>query len=94
LSGSRGFEAPVYDEIGQTFRAAGLNAYLVHVLSATDLDAIAKAGSARARIAYYAQRLPGWISPCRLAGSCKGWRSSLADLLPLMLTRVASTTFS
>ncbi|AOF92355.1 dienelactone hydrolase family protein (plasmid) [Sinorhizobium sp. RAC02] len=62
LSGSRGFEAPVYDEIGQTFRAAGLNAYLVHVLSATDLDAIAKAGSARARIAYYAQRLPGWIS--------------------------------
>lgn len=50
LSGSKGFAAPVYDEIGQTFRAAGLNAYLVHVLSPTDLDAIATAGSARARI--------------------------------------------
>lgn len=62
LSGSRGFGAPVYDEIGQTFRAAGLNAYLVHVLSAADLDAIATAGSAWARIAYYAQRLTDWIS--------------------------------
>ncbi len=62
LSGSKGFGAPVYDEIGQTFRAAGMNAYLVHVLSAADLDAIATAGSARARIAYYAQRLPDWIS--------------------------------
>jgi dienelactone hydrolase len=62
LSGSRGFGASVYDEIGQTFQAAGLNAYLVHVLSAADLNAIATAGSARARIAYYAQRLPDWTS--------------------------------
>ncbi|WP_244563998.1 dienelactone hydrolase family protein [Ensifer aridi] len=62
LSGSKGFGAPVYDEIGQTLRAAGLNAYLVHVLSAADLDAIATAGNARARIAYYAQRLPDWTS--------------------------------
>ncbi|MGI2036318.1 alpha/beta hydrolase [Rhizobium panacihumi] len=52
----------MYDKIGQTFQAAGLNAYLVHVLSAADLDAIVTAGSARARIAYYAQRLPDWIS--------------------------------
>jgi len=62
LSGSKGFGAPVYDEIGQTFRAAGLNAYLVHVLSAADLDAIATASGARARIAYSAQRLPDWTS--------------------------------
>lgn len=62
LSGSKGFGAPVYGEIGQTFRAAGMNAYLVHVLSAADLDAITTAGSAGARIAYYAQRLPHWIS--------------------------------
>lgn len=62
LSGSKGFGAPVYGEIGQTFRAAGLNAYLVHVLSAGDIAAIATAGSARARIAYYAQRLPDWTS--------------------------------
>jgi dienelactone hydrolase len=62
LSGSKGFGAPVYDEIGQAFRAAGLNAYLVHVLSADDLDAIATASGARARMAYYAQRLPHWTS--------------------------------
>lgn len=65
LSGSKGFGAHAYDEIGETFRAAGMNAYLVHVLSAADLDAIATAGSARARIAYYAQRLPDWISAVR-----------------------------
>ncbi|UXS43053.1 alpha/beta hydrolase (plasmid) [Agrobacterium tumefaciens] len=62
LSGSKGFGAAVYDEIGQTFRAAGLNAYLVHALSADDLDAIATASGARARIVYYAQRLPDWTS--------------------------------
>jgi dienelactone hydrolase len=62
LSGSRGFGASVYDEIGWTFRAAGLNAYLVHAMSAADLDAIATAGSARARIAYSRQRLPDWTS--------------------------------
>lgn len=62
LSGSKGFEAPAYDEIGLNFRAAGLNAYLVHFLSAADLETIAKASGARARIAYYAQRLPDWTS--------------------------------
>ncbi|MFK4260007.1 dienelactone hydrolase family protein [Agrobacterium tumefaciens] len=62
LSGSKGFGAPAYGEIAQTFRAAGLNAYLVHVLSAADIDAIATAGSAQARVAYYAQRLPIWTS--------------------------------
>ncbi|UXT61273.1 alpha/beta hydrolase (plasmid) [Agrobacterium fabrum] len=62
LSGSKGFGASIYDEIGQTLRAAGLNAYLVHVLSADDLNAIATADNARVRIAYYGQRLPDWIS--------------------------------
>ena len=62
LSGSKGFGAPVYDEIGQTFQASGLNAYLVHVLSATDLNTIATANGAHGRIAYYAQRLPDWAS--------------------------------
>lgn len=73
LSGSKGFGAPVYDEIGQTFRAAGLNSYLVHVLSAADLDAIATASGARARIAYYVQRLPHWISAVQgVAGYLEG----------------------
>ncbi|MCO5078433.1 MULTISPECIES: dienelactone hydrolase family protein [unclassified Chelatococcus] len=62
LSGSRGFGSPVYEEIGKTFQAAGLNAYLVHALSEADLDAIATAGSARARFAYSRQRLPDWTS--------------------------------
>jgi hypothetical protein len=47
LSGSKGFGAPVYNEIGQTFRAAGLNAYLVHTLSSADLDTIATVNGAR-----------------------------------------------
>ncbi len=62
LSGSRGFGAQVYDEIGQTFRAVGLNAYLVHVLTAADLAVIANANGASSRIAYYADRLEGWTS--------------------------------
>lgn len=62
LSGSRGFGASVYDEIGRTFRAAGLNAYLVHVLTPTDLDVIANANGASSRVAYYADRLDGWTS--------------------------------
>jgi hypothetical protein len=40
LSGSKGFAAPAYDEIGRAFKAAGLNAYLVHVLSPGDLGAM------------------------------------------------------
>ncbi|WHO76175.1 dienelactone hydrolase family protein [Rhizobium sp. BT03] len=62
LSGSKGFGAIAYDEISKTFRAAGLNVYLVHVLSPADIDAIATATDARARIVFYAQRLPEWIS--------------------------------
>lgn len=65
LSGSKGFGALAYDDLGHTFQAAGLNAYLVHVLSSADIDAIATAGSARARIAYYAQRLSTWTSVVR-----------------------------
>ncbi|WP_244488669.1 dienelactone hydrolase family protein [Bosea sp. Leaf344] len=62
LSGSRGFGSPVYDEIGERLSASGLKPYLVHILSARDLDTIGRAGGARARIAYYAQRFPDWIS--------------------------------
>lgn len=62
LSGSKGFGSAVYDEIGQTFQTAGLNAYLVHVLTKADLNAIATASGARARIAYYAKRLPDWTA--------------------------------
>jgi dienelactone hydrolase len=72
LSGSRGFGASVYDEIGQMFRATGLNAYLVHVLSAADLNAIATAGGARARTAYYAQRFPDWTSAVQTVASYLG----------------------
>jgi dienelactone hydrolase len=62
LSGSKGFGASSYDEIGQTLSASGLDAYLVHVLSPADLDSIASAGSADARVGYYARRLPDWTS--------------------------------
>ncbi|HKT29358.1 dienelactone hydrolase family protein [Dyella sp.] len=62
LSGSKGFGAPAYDDIGQTFRDEGLNAYLVHYLNPKDLDAIEKAGSSHARETYYATRQSAWIS--------------------------------
>ncbi|OWV71191.1 dienelactone hydrolase [Rhizobium sp. R339] len=62
LIGSKGFGASIYDEIGHTFRAAGLNAHFVHVLSAADLDTVATASGAQTRIAYYAQRLSDWTS--------------------------------
>lgn len=62
LSGSKGFGAPAYDEIGKAFDAAGLDAFLVHVLTRADLVAIANAGNAQARIRYYAARLPNWVA--------------------------------
>ena len=62
LSGSHGFVSPAYDEFGQSFNAAGLDAYLVHLLSPTDQEAIARAGSLPARIAYYATRWQDWIA--------------------------------
>ncbi|MQB46516.1 dienelactone hydrolase family protein [Rhizobium sp. ICMP 5592] len=62
LSGSKGFGAPVYGELGKAFEVAGMNAYLVHVLSAADLNAIASIGGASGRIAYYARRWPQWTS--------------------------------
>jgi dienelactone hydrolase len=46
-----------------------LNAYLVHVLSSADLDAIASAPGAEAQIAYYARRLPDWVSSVREVAS-------------------------
>lgn len=65
LSGSKGFGSSVYNEIGQMFRAAGIDAYLVHLLSPLDQSTIASAGTARARTAYYAKRLPDWIAAVR-----------------------------
>jgi len=62
LSGSKGFGSSAYDEIGRIFSAAGLDTYLVHVLSQHGLEAITSAGSARARIGYYAQRQSDWIA--------------------------------
>ncbi|QND48068.1 alpha/beta hydrolase [Rhizobium lusitanum] len=62
LSGSHGFASPAYDELGRSFNASGLDAYLVHLLSPADQQAIARAGSAPARIAYYATRWQDWIA--------------------------------
>ena len=65
LSGSKGFAARGYRNIEETLRAAGLDAYLVPVLSADDLDAIATANGAKARIAFYERRMPDWITAVR-----------------------------
>lgn len=62
LSGSRGFQSTAYDEMARVIKSAGLNAYLVHVLSPADLSVIKTAESASERMAYYTQRLPKWIA--------------------------------
>ena len=62
LSGSKGFASPAYDDLGRSFDTAGINAYLVHLLSPVDEQAIIRAGNSRARISYYATRRPDWIT--------------------------------
>ena len=49
LSGSKGFASPAYDDLGRSFDTAGINAYLVHLLSPVDEQAIIRAGNSRAR---------------------------------------------
>ncbi len=65
LSGSKGFASSEYDDLGRGFDTAGIDAYLVHLLSPVDEQAIMRAGSARARISYYATRRPDWIATIR-----------------------------
>ncbi len=65
LSGSKGFASPAYVEVAEAFERAGIDVFLVHLLSEVDLDAISQAGSAKKRIAYYATRLPRWIAAVR-----------------------------
>jgi dienelactone hydrolase len=67
LSGSKGFGSAAYGEMAQAFNAAGLDVFLLHVLSRQDVWAIAGADGAAARKRYYAQRLPDWIASARAA---------------------------
>jgi dienelactone hydrolase len=69
LSGSKGFGSPAYGEMAQAFNAAGLDVFLLHVLSREDVRAIAGADGAAARKRYYAQRLPDWIVSARAAAA-------------------------
>jgi dienelactone hydrolase len=65
LSGTKGFFKPAYRQMAEKFAAAGMDAYLVHYLSDKDRRAIAQAGSAPARIRYYATRQADWIETVR-----------------------------
>ncbi len=69
LSGSKGFRAPAYDEIGATLKAAGLSAYLVHALTPADLAAIGNAAGCRRAPA--GSRLPYRASRANGAGAVK-----------------------
>ncbi|MGG7516748.1 dienelactone hydrolase family protein [Allorhizobium undicola] len=62
LSGSKGLRSKVYDDLGHAFQAAGLDPYLVHYLSEDDLARISKAGGAKQRKAFYAERLAYWTT--------------------------------
>lgn len=55
LGGSRVFASPVFDDLGQHFSAAGLDAYRVHLLSPADSGAID----------CYAERLSDWTTAVR-----------------------------
>lgn len=65
LCGTKGFFRPAYREIAQALATAGMDAYLVHYLSETDLRQIVRAGNAPARIRYYATRRASWIATVR-----------------------------
>lgn len=65
LSGTKGLSNPAYRKIAESFAAAGMDAYLVPYLSERDLHEIEHAGSARARIRYYATREASWIDTVR-----------------------------
>ena len=65
LSGSRGVATPAYGDIGRMLQLAGLDAYLVHILSPADLTAIATASGAQGRIAFYARRMSDWTAAVR-----------------------------
>ncbi|WNJ88908.1 dienelactone hydrolase family protein [Bosea sp. 685] len=69
LSGSKGFGSPAYGEMAQAFNAAGLDVFLLHVLSREDVRVIAGTNGAAARKRYYAQRLPDWIGSARAAAA-------------------------
>lgn len=72
LGGARGLGSPAYDAIAEALAAAGLDTYLVHVLSPADLQTIASAANASARIAYYAKRLPHWTATVQAAAIALG----------------------
>jgi dienelactone hydrolase len=67
LCGTKGFFRPAYKNMALSFAQAGMDAYLVHYLNESDHQHIEKAGSAAARIRYYATRQAEWISDVRLA---------------------------
>lgn len=69
LSGAKGFGAAAYDEMAQTLHATGMDVFLVHFLSPADIEAINTAGSASARIRYYAAQLSDWTGAVQAAVS-------------------------
>ena len=89
LSGTKGFDAPVYDDMAQTFDKASLDVFLVHFLSPADLVAIGAADSANERIRYYAEQLPAWTAAVRAVASSLEAQPSHAEMRPTFWPRLS-----
>lgn len=66
LSGAKGYGAAAYSLLATDLNASGIDVFLIHYISDADALTIESAGSARARIAYYAKRMPDWIETIRV----------------------------
>jgi dienelactone hydrolase len=66
LSGAKGYDSTVYSLLATDLNASGIDVFLIHYISNADALAMESAGSARARIAYYAKRMPDWIETIRV----------------------------
>jgi dienelactone hydrolase len=65
MSGAKGYQADAYLRLAAALNACGIDVFLIHYISDSDVAAMASAGSARARIAYYAQRMADWSATIR-----------------------------
>jgi dienelactone hydrolase len=66
LSGAKGYDSAAYSLLATDLNASGMDVFLIHYISNADALTMESAGSPRARIAYYAKRMPDWIETIRM----------------------------
>jgi dienelactone hydrolase len=66
LSGAKGYDSAAYSLLATDLNASGIDVFLIRYISNADALTIESAGSAGARTAYYAKRMPDWIETIRV----------------------------